>query len=526
MIKEPLFQNNITSQMYSNLHNYFSEGNWFYSICLIFLSLITLASLLKKYQKENCWRLNFNYKEENISIISKLTFGFALITYASILFSLEASLFNNYDLMSPFTTKIFEKGAFPYFGNDGRLNPLGNFDTSIIYAITHNYNIINFYIFAQTLFIIYLLYKFLDFLNINKRFFTLALIIICPSFLWTNNIVFPERWSTAFVILSFIYYKKLKLIPFVVFMNLAIYSKETSVLLYSGILIYSLLENVYKENIKINSFIHPIKTMKKMPFETMIFISCLIFSLLLLCFTIEDDYLNNKKGDFSALLSLYKIDIAINVVSLIYFIINLKNKKNNFLNSLLFSSTFFNIFIICIFQTISAYAYKPYYLQISSIINIIYIISLSKSYKPIVFAFLALFSYQNIYIYQKEYGKQYRELYNFFTQEAKEKKEINIYLSDNNNTTTWPNIAISSAYKYYSPNKKITFKYNNKSYITYLMNKDFLHNTINQDQPIINDYVVIKKNNNYQKTKKELDSIKYNKVYENNLFEVNYVKNK
>src|SRR5574344_1011222 len=183
----------------------------------------------------------------------------SLLYYAYYLFSLDTSLFNNYDLMSVNTTKTLVQGITPFFYTNGRLAPLAFFDLNIIYAFTQNFNIINFYLLSKLLFINYLLFVFLNYLSLSKRFILIALINILPGILWLNNIVYPEYNGIIFIILSLIYLRNFLfsnqskyLFAFIIFMNFGIYTKESITLIYGGILAYLILFKTFNGEITLS----------------------------------------------------------------------------------------------------------------------------------------------------------------------------------------------------------------------------------------------------------------------------------
>ncbi|MFI3241431.1 MAG: hypothetical protein R3Y43_02570 [Alphaproteobacteria bacterium] len=527
MINEPIFQDNILSQIWSNLYNYFTHGNWTYYTFTPIIIITLIAITLKKQEKQTCWDISINKDHSKLNLISKIYFCFSIIAYTVILFSQENSLFNNYDLMSFFTTRIFTDGLLPHFNLYGRLSPFANFDSNFIYAITHNYDIINFYILAQIFLIVYLLYKFLDFIEINKRIFLISTFIISPCFFWTNNFIFYERWIVIFIISSLIFYKKSKIIPFVIFMNLAIYLKESNILIYAGMLSFLCGYKFYKDEIKISTFIHPIKSIKQMPYEVVIFISCLFFAIIhnMVIMNIDNNiYLSSRKCNYFDLIWLYKTELLINIIALIYFIKNIKNKQSNCLNSLLLSATFFNIFLIFIIKLITVgyhLEHKTYYLTIPTLINLIYIFTYSKTYKTISVFLLLIFIPQNIYIYSQEQGKEYREIYEYFTKELETKDKLSIFVSKNNTQSQpWIMTSWASSFKYYLPNKDITFKMD----LIPPVKKEYFHKIKKQEKAQKEEYAIIKKNQYYNGGIQDLGNLKRKKVFENKLFEIFYIK--
>ena len=121
--------------------------------------------------------------------------------------------------------------------------------------------------------------------------------MLLPGIFWINNIIFPEQNMLLFILLSLIEAKKYCLegakkrnfFAFVIFMNLALYTKEHAILLYLGILIVAILYHVYVENINFKSFIHPFRTIKSMPLEFMMFFSMWLYSTLYMLIMVQSD---------------------------------------------------------------------------------------------------------------------------------------------------------------------------------------------------------------------------------------------
>ncbi len=125
MLQEPLFQENILSTILRNFDFYLFGSNWLpYALGL--LALLSLTVLTLKWagaEKENYLfpphHIPFNRYNQSGLYFCLLCFGI----YAFNVFSLDNTLFNNYDLMSLNTTFIFEKGVAATYANN-RLAPV------------------------------------------------------------------------------------------------------------------------------------------------------------------------------------------------------------------------------------------------------------------------------------------------------------------------------------------------------------------------------------------------------------------
>lgn len=67
-------------------------------------------------------------------------------------------------------------------------------------------------------------------------------------------------------------------------MNLAIYTKETVILFYAGLLAVDVLYLVFRGTVKPASFLHPFKTAKELPLEFIMFQSMAVFAFIYLLF--------------------------------------------------------------------------------------------------------------------------------------------------------------------------------------------------------------------------------------------------
>lgn len=169
MLQEPLVQNNILATILRNFNFFLFGSDWLpYALgVLIFLSLTVLILKLVRAEKENylfpascCLSLHQN---QNGLFFCLLCFGI----YAFNIFSLDNTLFNNYDLMSVNTTFIFDKGVAATYAND-RLAPISFFDLNFLYAITHNFVLINIYVILKQALILWLLYNLLNYIQIGR----------------------------------------------------------------------------------------------------------------------------------------------------------------------------------------------------------------------------------------------------------------------------------------------------------------------------------------------------------------------
>lgn len=548
MIKEKLFQDNIIPTIFRNLEHYLSYKDWLVDF-LIIISVLYLCYLYLKRSQVSCYPAMFPQNKYTFNKNNKLNWLCLFICTVSIcifsisLFNLDDTIFASFDLMSKNTTKVFQEGVTPLYNADipDRFAPLAFWEMNILYAISHNYHILNIFIIAQVIMIAVLLYIFFDFITVNKRLIYIATCIISPSFFFINNWIFAERDIIMLILISFIFLKKFSITKsyryiwyYILFMNFAIYTKENIILFYFGILAYMLL---YKISLK--DFLHPIQSIKKMPIEFLMFISMLSYALLHLFIVnniTNNLYLEKRLFETFTILNFYKLEIFICLIGL-YFLI--KNKPNYLINdAILFgciSTILFQIFIFKL-MPIADLFYRTYYMVVPFIFGLGYTIENLKNNKVLYLLLAFIISYSVAYNHKyipKEQGKYYHEIANFIDDNLLSEEPINLFISENSEeyvllVATW-----SSAYKYYFPNHKITFKnpfsqYNDEdkqlALKIYQTRKNILHNMVIEETPIKGDFYIVKKTDKLQNDLNIISQIKHQKIYENQLFYIFEIK--
>lgn len=553
MISEPLFEQNILNHMLSYLSNYLFFDQWI----LKYLSALFLLYICYKF---------FTYKNvaeyapflpavtHKFSVKNKVDisgfiflclcfFGCALSIYLN-----ETSLFNNYDTMSQNTTRIFQNGITPFWGVNGRFSPMAFFDINIIYAVTHNMKLINVYILLQTLIIICLMNSFFDFMPAAKRFVAAGLFILSPAFFWNNSISYPEKMLLIYVLSSLIFLKKYAkdtkksshLWLAILFMNLAIYTKETTILLYFGILVYSFLINLWREKITLASFIHPLKTAREFPLEILIFLSMLIYAWFYLqkVYAILDSpYLALRETSVSEASKKYFFEIIVVIFALILALKNLSKNKLSFLGGSLILGSVFIIAMIVFYLKLTTFSSqlsgKTYYVILPYMICLFYFIyALNDKTWLCASLLLCVFVLSiDIKIASREEGKSYREVAEFLI--SQNKQPLNIFISAQTEPAPWWYSCWASVYKYYWPEHKIFFKTSaldptdtTSALFLVKWNKEtnIYHPVSYEEAPKPNDFYVIKKTPFYDEDQKMLTNIDHKKVFENKFFEVYEIK--
>ena len=323
MITEPLFQDNILSNIYHNFQFYFGY-NHFSTAVLAVIGLNLLAVLavrmffnLKTYQllpAEKYYIALGNKKD----IFSAALFFLSLSLYVINVFSLNGTIFNAYDTMNIDSIQNMQRGIKPIF-DSVRFSPLQSIDFNIIYAVTHNFRVVDCWTIIKQILCLCLMYKFFDFVPVYKRLVMLAVINLLPAVFWINNAIFSEQNTLIFILLSFFSlrcggnsYKTINLIGFILFMNLAIYTKETNIFIYAGMLISFVLHRVFTGEIVLKSFLHPFRTLSQMPLEYILFCAMLIYSIMYLLqsnLLTDGAYLKHNHRSLLELLKIYSFDI-------------------------------------------------------------------------------------------------------------------------------------------------------------------------------------------------------------------------
>ncbi|MFV0627472.1 MAG: hypothetical protein ACK5N8_09030 [Alphaproteobacteria bacterium] len=484
MINEPLFQSNILATIYRNFHFYFFEGIYFYDEkqSLIFwilgVSIFLYANyFLVKYKQKTTYPNLFPSEKYSFDKNDKLHFFalflliLVLIIYSFVICSLEQSLFVNYDLMNIGTTLAFKNGLAADV-NHLRFLPLGFFDLNLLYAVSHNLIIFNVYTILKQLLIVCLMYKAFDFIPVTKRLLGMALIFISPSFFWLNNIVFPEQNLIVFVLLSFMALKNFSktnnyiyLWCFVLCVNFAIYIKETTILLYFGILICSFLYNLARDNFGFNDLIHPFKTIRKFPLEYMILVSIVVFYTLFYLMTDQGTniYTEVHKRSLLFVLNIYKYELVVCIFALLFFIKNIIKKDFHespiIIGGTLLGGMLISFIIVFYYSLISFPVHKTYYLLLPTLFSLMYLVKEIKNVRSFALLYILLFSSSlaiNYNFFIKEEGKDNAALAELISQKIENDKEISLYFIVKNPLEIWYIECMSSGLKYYFPNANIT----------------------------------------------------------------------
>lgn len=519
MFTPPLFEDNILSTLWRNFSFYFNDGYWGYFFLTI-MGLVFLQFLWIKLRPAFLTFPNKIYRFNlHIDYLPLIFFILAFVCLCLITYAQEMSLFANFDLMSIGTTVTFAEGKGTGI-SDIRFSPFANVELNLFYAISHNLYVVSFLVLTETALLLYLLYLLFDFVPVSRRLCALALVGIYPALVWINNPIFPERLMLIFICLSLLMLKKYLTCPktrylmgFCLLMNLAIYTKETVILFYAGLLGCELLYLIYRGQITPTSFLHPFKTAKTLPLEYMMFFSMGLFAFIYLLFGLginSNQYVSahiNSEAWKKYYLEFFICFCA--VISLIF------SKK--------FSVLLFGFgagaWMILLFVAWKLGIYNennaPYYAIVSGIFGLFLVFyTLEKKLLLSLFglAFLVMAILQNYSLFKKQSGESYYDAAKFISSLASKQNPLPIFVKDSleGKYESYIIDCYRSAYKFYFPHKNIVFKTNSDA--------DLLGNVLKfpliyQATPKTGDIYVLNKIYNE-------DSDRYELLYENANFKI------
>lgn len=538
MREEPLFNDDILVSIYRHFKFFFT-----YSDLIIYAALVFLVLFL------NWLLVCFLFKKEKTAFLPAQKYAFAdaprakwigsamlflsFAAYAAATLTQENTLLNNFDLMSVNAIKNMYWGNLPII-DPIRFTPLANIDQNLVYAITRNYAVINCWILLRQLICLLLLYRFFVFIPVVRRLFLLAVVNFLPAVFVVNNMIYTEQLIIIFVLLSFMSLDKYAatqkasyLLWFTVFTNLAVYSKETAVLFYAGVLGYMILRRVFCGEIGLESFLSPFKTVARMPVEYMLFWTLFVFLtcyLLLQDPRVDDAYLQTHHAALPVVVAINKLVLGLNVLALFLWAVKAlqrKEEKNSLLcEGALLGSTLVTVIVIFKLQmvVIPDY-YKTYYLYLPAVFCCGYIFSFfhRRRWLWLLFAPIVLYAgYVNYNTYMREEGRARRGVAEFIISRA-ENASVGVYVYSQEMTAHrwWKVTGWAAALKYLYPAGDIVFK-------TALRFSDFhVENDMDSYEvlvasPVPGDYVLVHKINSPSFKPGE----DYVQVYENDVYTI------
>lgn len=473
MLQTPLFEPNIFATLVRNISFYLNDGYWGYVFSGIMLLVLAQLLWLKPRPGLNISELSFPRETFSFSRKSRSDIGalcFFLLCFGigtAVLYSLDMTLFNNFDLMNVGTTVTFEEGKGTGI-SDIRFSPLANVELNLFYAVSRHLAVVTAFTLAETALLLFLLYRLFAFIPVPARLVALGIVMLSPSFLWLNNPVYPERLMLLFICGSFLALRKYfetslarHFFLFVVLLNLALYTKETVILFYTGFLAAAVLCLIYAGKLVPVSFLHPVATARKFPAEFMMFFSMLVFALVYLLFGVgfaDNEYIVSHS--IHDAWKNYWLEFLLWILAAVC--LAAAKKKNIFMAGLLTGSLVV-LAAISWWLKIANGLYASYYAVIAAVFSIMILAyACRRPSAGIMLAVLVLcFSgYQNIKIYRMQNGAYYRQTAEFLSEHKFGSRTVHLYVKDSVNGLYEGYVAdcYRSAYKYYFPAQHLVFK--------------------------------------------------------------------
>lgn len=449
MNQVPLFNQNIWPHIYNNFvhyFNYFHAYKYFATTILILLAcwLVTKYLFVGKYYLPIVPNRDGEESSQN-QRSWYWAWGAMLLSFAVYVFRFvmeEQTILNNFDSMNPGFMRNLTYGVLPVF-KDWRFTPLSHVDGNIIFGITANYWVIGWFCVLKQILVLYLMYRCFAFVERTKRLYLVALINFIPAIFSVNNIVFPEQNIAIFVFASLIglnnYQKTQKprwLLLFLIFMNCAIYSKETIMLFYGGYGLYLFVEAVIAGRLSWNLMKKPWRQIAAVPVEFLMFVSALIWIIFYYAVTpllSNNRYLMTHYFEMSVLLKIYAIELAIFVISLVLFVRKVYEKKFSdmclMMEGSLLASLLMVVYVVFVIKIAPSQDYpESYYLYLPAVFCTFYIFDnlRQKSLAQILAALIVVVSlYQNYDFFINMQGAARHELVEFIASKAPKKQELN-----------------------------------------------------------------------------------------------------
>lgn len=521
-----MFEDDVFINVYTRLITYALSDVFLPVFALILVSLGALTWLLRKefnYSGQYDF-LNYLPAEKSCAFGGMIFFAISIMIYAWVVFSLDSGIFSNHDIMHDH----FITGTRQQYGFFSRLNPLVFLDLTIVYGVTHNFILINLYVIGLHLFALYLLYRLLDMLSVTKRFWILGIVTLLPSYFWTCHIVFTERLMLIYVTASllclrnYLRHKRTGWIfGYLFWANMAIYTKETDLLFYVGLVIVMIAKRIYTEEITLRSFVHPLQTIKQFPIEFLSGLSILFFVIqhtVIIQGIMTNSYLHaNRYGSFSEVFDLYKFEIAIIFVSL--FFVFLPRNKNAFLK-LIYSANLFSVFYILGYLRLVSIGYtsgRTYYIAVPMVFIVCCWLASIKNIKTFiitVFILCGLSYFQNIKIYEQDVGKSRLEVAKFLADQG----EIKVMMGKTFDPRTWYCSCWPIAFKQAYPGRKVVFKSMNCHLFATIPETYQTYSLKITDQPEVGDYYLVLKNDLIDQDIEVLKNFSYREVLQNKFY--------
>ena len=525
---EQWFRSDILQGIWRNFAFYFFYHDLiFYVFAVLAFNIINTVIIKYFFKKtdyvfaeEKSYFFNFKNCGDRSAFI---VFAFSFCLYVINIFSLDGTIFNAYDTMIVNNINDMTYGVKPLF-DSVRFNPIAGIDHNIIYAVSFNYRIVDCWNVLKQALSLFLLYKFFAFIPVAKRLSALAVINFAPSVFWVNNIIFSEQNTLIFVLLSFmslVKYSKTKncftLFMFTFWLNLAIYTKETNILLYMGILAFLVLRRVFAEEIVLKSFLSPLKTLRTMPIEYLLFCNMFLFSIAYLLSSdllTEGAYIRHNHKDISELLQINWMELIINCILFFILMFDLSKRGNWLIKGSVFGCSLISFFIVFYLQ-IAGYPdyYKSWYLYLPTIFCIGYIFWKLPSWGLLCLfiPFVLISGYKNYTVHNLEEGKSRHELAEFIISYPAD--SLILFVDKKDFKDSWKFECFNSALKYVYPDGKIIFKTNHSFRPALEGENSSFFKTIQTSAPSKGDFIIVNKTDTFDVFSENMLLVYENKFY-------------
>ena len=467
----PLFNDQIFSRLATTLTTY----NQQYHILTVLTAAVLIPyifyRLLKKSCFNNCPQLfptdcfTFNRRHKS-QTAALLLLSAAFLFYVIILYRSEMSFFKDFDSMhwSGFQTSHQSPDLLNAFH---RFFPLGHAEWLFLYNLTPNFYLLNLFLVAQLAFCLWLFYRLLDFIPVTKRLFAAILFLLCPAVFTTfNGHIFTERNGIMLMLLGLLFFKKYNRNGKKIFLwfsilsfDLLLYFKEINILLLLGFLGFSFIWHLWHEKITLAKFKHPLRLICEFPFEFLLFVCCLVFTILFDRHTPLNDpyYPSLFIGSMTDILTVYAFELLLGLIAFIYFICRLHRKKASLWpDGFLCGALLLMSWIICSrLVHFEPYVHKPYISAIAATYFIIYLTTLIKNLKPAKLLFIPLLGAAiiiNLWNLRLDHGGYFRQAAAFLA--GRQEPVYLDFQSDNH----WFHRSFYRAASYYNPRHIFRFK--------------------------------------------------------------------
>lgn len=541
MIEIPWLRSDVAANIRNNFAFYFGyERFGLYAACVA--AVIVLNCMAVKFFFAGEYRFSagdrrffFNRKDKS-ELAGAAALAFSFLLYALNLFSLELSVFGNYDQMVVNNILDMRRGLQPVF-TSMRFNPAAGIDHNIIYGITHHYALIGGWVLLKQALCLWLLYRFFVFVPAARRLFMLAAVNFLPAVFWVKGIVYSEQNTLIFVLLSLTALQKYdgrhglrQLLWFALWANLAIYTKETNIFVYFGILLYLVLAKVWAGKITLRSFLSPFKTVAGMPAEYILFWSMLLFSagyLLLSNLLTDGAYVRHHHQELPTLLAINAAELCLAAAALAVFVRNVLRRgfeENGAVAEGVLSGCLIIVYYVVFYLQIACFPdrYKTWYMYLPSVFCTAYLFVNVKDRRLLAAFFVPLMlwsAWQNGRIRSREEGTDRRELAEFMASVAD--RPAVFFVSGKDSDDLWKLECFDSALKYAVGGNDIRFKTDMEipSAKRQILTGENYYG-IRREAPAEGDYAVIRRNE--EKRPENCGET----VWQNRVYEVCRIKNK